>query len=302
MLVVKYRRVFYTITTVLVVASIVAIAVFGLNFGIDFTGGTIMDLSYPDGRPAKSDVSGRLTNFNIGNFSLRESGENAFILRTRELSESERQGILEVVTLNEKYPVVQERVSSVGPVIGEELRTKAIIALVVTMIAIILFVAFVFRKVSKPVSSWKYGLVAIVALFHDILIPVGLFATLGYVTGAEVDVLFVMALLAILGYSVNDTIVVFDRVRENLRFNQETNRKEDFELTVGKSLTQTYARSINTSLTTLFGVLTLFFFGPVATQDFALVLIAGVVAGTYSSIFLATPLLVSFGVKGKKKA
>ncbi|PIT90947.1 protein translocase subunit SecF [Candidatus Kaiserbacteria bacterium CG10_big_fil_rev_8_21_14_0_10_49_17] len=302
MLVVKYRRIFYVITTVLVVASIASISVFGLTFGIDFTGGTIMDLSYPNGRPAKVEVSERLHNFNIGNFSLRESGENGFILRTRELQESERQGILEVVTLNEKYPVMQERVSSVGPVIGEELRTKAIIALLATMVAIILFVAFVFRKVSKPVSSWKYGLIAIVALLHDILIPVGLFAALGYVTGAQVDVLFVMALLAILGYSVNDTIVVFDRVRENLRFNQETNRKEDFELTVGKSLTQTYTRSVNTSLTTLFGILALFFFGPVATQDFALVLIAGIVAGTYSSIFLATPLLVSLGGKGRKKA
>jgi len=164
--------------------------------------------------------------------------------------------------------------------------------MLIVVVAIILFIALAFRKVSEPVSSWKYGVIAIIALLHDIIVPVGLFALLGVVVSAEIDVLFVMALLAILGYSVNDTIVVFDRVRENLRTNSELNKKEDFELTVGKSLNQTYTRSINTSLTTLFVLLTLFFLGAPVTQNFALVLLTGVIAGTYSSIFLATPLLV----------
>ena len=175
-------------------------------------------------------------------------------------------------------------------------------------LAIIFFIAFVFRHVSAPVSSWKYGIIAIIALLHDIIVTIGLFAVLGALVGAEVDILFVMALLAILGYSVNDTIVVFDRVRENLRTNLELNRKEDFELTVGKSLNQTYIRSINTSLTTFFVLITLFMLGPLATQNFALVLLTGVIAGTYSSICLATPLLVAVNDlqgggqgKGKKK-
>ena len=138
------------------------------------------------------------------------------------------------------------------------MKNKAFVAIGIVMLAIILFVAFAFRKVSKPVSSWKYGIIAIIALLHDIIIPIGIFSVLGFMVGSEVNALFVMALLAILGYSVNDTIVVFDRVRENLRLNRELNRKEDFELTVGKSLTQTYTRSINTSLTTAFVLLTLF--------------------------------------------
>ena len=148
-----------------------------------------------------------------------------------------------------------------------------------------------------PISSWKYGVAAIIALIHDIIVPTGVFAFLGYILGVEIDILFVMALLAILGYSVNDTIVVFDRVRENLRLNREHGSEESFDLTVGKSLNQTYARSINTSLTTLFVVIALFFFGSEATQDFALVLAIGIIAGTYSSIFLATPLLVAINKK-----
>jgi preprotein translocase subunit SecF len=160
------------------------------------------------------------------------------------------------------------------------------------VLAIIFFIAFTFRHVSKPVSSWKYGSIAIVALLHDIALPVGLFAILGKFFGAEVDILFVMALLAILGYSVNDTIVVFDRVRENLRQNKDANIREKFEETVGRSLNQTFTRSINTSVTTGLVLISLFLIGGETTKWFALTLLSGVMAGTYSSIFLATPLLV----------
>ena len=293
MFVIKYRKIFYILTTVFVVASLAGVGIFGLNFGIDFTGGTILEVSYQNERPSKTSLEPRLSSLPIGGFSLRETGEQGFILRTQTLSEETRQGVLQVLSLNGEYPVTQERVNTIGPVIGGELKNKAFVAIGIVMLAIILFVAFAFRKVSKPVSSWKYGIIAIIALLHDIIIPIGIFSVLGFMVGSEVNALFVMALLAILGYSVNDTIVVFDRVRENLRLNRELNRKEDFELTVGKSLTQTYTRSINTSLTTAFVLLTLFFLGPPATQDFALVLLTGVIAGTYSSLFLATPLLVT---------
>jgi preprotein translocase subunit SecF len=146
--------------------------------------------------------------------------------------------------------------------------------------------------VSEPVASWKYGIVAIVTLLHDILIPAGLFALLGHVAGAEVDALFIVALLTILGISINDTIVVFDRIRENLRLNNEHRKREEFDSVVGKSIMQTIARSINTSVTVIIVLLALYFLGPVATKNFALTLIIGMVAGTYSSIFLASPLLV----------
>ena len=166
----------------------------------------------------------------------------------------------------------------------------------------LLFIAFAFRKVSQPVSSWIYGLIALVALLHDVIVPVGFYAILGQLTGAEVDTLFVTAILTILGFSIHDTIVVFDRVRENLRINQEKGRKEDFADVAGRSLGQTFVRSVNTSLTVAFTLLVLYFIGPASTQNFALTLLVGIVAGTYSSIFLATPLLVAFERwRGQKK-
>ena len=147
-------------------------------------------------------------------------------------------------------------------------------------------------------SSWKYGLATIIALAHDVIIPAGIFVYLGH----EIDLLFVTGLLAILGYSVHDTIVVFDRVRENLRINQEQNRDEDFEVTVGKSVNQTFTRSINTSVTIFITLLALYIFGSAATQTFSLLLIIGLIAGTYSSIFVASPLLVTFYKLQRKRA
>lgn len=305
MLIIKYRKIFYTLTALLIAGSVFSIAFFGLNFGIDFTGGSILEVSYAEEVPSKEALENRIANLGIGGFSLRAVGvgdsNRGFILRTQELGEEARVNVLRALSLNDEFPVTQERLNTIGPVIGNELKNKALVAIIVAIVAIVLFIAFAFRKVSEPVSSWKYGFIAIIALLHDVLIPIGVFAVLGFLFESEINVLFVMALLAILGYSVNDTIVVFDRVRENLRVNRELNRKEDFELTVGKSLTQTYMRSINTSLTTVFVLLTLFFLGAPATEDFALVLLTGVIAGTYSSIFLATPLLVTWGgVKHKR--
>lgn len=292
MLVVKYRNIFFALSGVIIAAAISAVVVFGLNFGIEFTGGEIIEVRYEQ-RPEKTIVANQLDTLNIGAYSLRAAGESEYILRVRPLAEGERDEVFAVLTQGETFTGEIERFNAVGPTIGTELRNKAWIAIAAVVLAIILFIAVAFRKVSVPVSSWKYGVIAIVALLHDVIVPTGVMALLGYLFGAEIDVLFVMALLAILGYSVNDTIVVFDRVRENLRENEEHNRREDFEITVGKSLNQTYVRSINTSITTLVVLLSLFFIGSEVTQDFALVLIAGVLAGTYSSIFLATPLLVT---------
>jgi preprotein translocase subunit SecF len=182
--------------------------------------------------------------------------------------------------------------TSIGPSIGAELMQKAWIAISLVVVLTVLFIAFAFRGVSKPVSSWKYGIVAIVTLLHDILLPTGLFAYLGYISGAEVDALFIVALLTILGISINDTIVVFDRIRENLRLNEERRKHEEFAEVVERSIKQTIARSINTSVTVIIVLLSLYFFGPEATKNFALTLTVGMIAGTYSSIFLASPLLV----------
>ena len=223
----------------------------------------------------------------IGEITVQPTGDRGYILRTKDLSEENRRGLIELLetqATSMELTMTEERFNSVGPTIGEELKSKAWIAIVTVILAIIVFIAYVFRGVSEPVSSWRYGFIAIVALVHDIIIPAGVVSLLGL----EIDSLFVIALLAILGLSVNDTIVVFDRIRENIQ-----NRiSKDFSETVGKSLEQTFTRSINTSITTLFVVLALFFIGPETTKDFALVLAIGLIAGTYSSIFLASPLLV----------
>jgi preprotein translocase subunit SecF len=301
MFIVKYRHIFYWITGVIVALALGAIAIFGLQLGIEFRGGAILEVSYEDERPAQERVEEAVANTDIEQSSVRGSGDSGYIIRTPSLAEEQRQSLMDSLSIGDAT-ATQERFSSIGPVISSELRTKAFIAMGTVVIALVLFIAYVFRHVSEPVSSWKYGFIAILALLHDILLPVGLFAVLGYLVGAEVDVLFVMALLAILGYSVNDTIVVLDRVRENLRQNQDLNISEDFELTVGKSLNQTFTRSINTSLTSGFVLLALFFVGAETTRHFALVLLAGVAAGTYSSLCLATPLLVTIHKYQQKKA
>jgi preprotein translocase subunit SecF len=300
MFVVKHRKLFFTLSGILILASLGLILFGGLNFGIDFTGGSILEVEYKGERPEVSDMRTRLDNLAIGDYRLQPIGEKGLVLRTRDLKENERVSAINFLTTEEGGELVQKRFNTIGPVVGSELRQKAYIAVLIVVIAIILFIAFSFRYVSKPVSSWKYGFVAILALIHDIIIPTGVFALLGLISSAEVDILFVTALLAILGFSVNDTIVVFDRVRENLRLNQERNKKEIFEETVGKSLNQTFVRSINTSLTTLLVLLTLFFIGGDATRYFTLTLMIGVVAGTYSSIFLASPLLITLTSKSTK--
>jgi len=278
MFVVKFKKIFFGLGLLLVGASIASVLYFGLVFGIDFTGGSLIEVSYSEERLEKETLANQLDAMGMGTYSLREIGDSGFILKTKDLTVENHEAVLNVFSQNGVLLITEERFNQVGPTIGAELRNKAFVALILVVFAIILFVAFAFRKVSEPVSSWKYGVIAIVALIHDILIPVGIFAALGYYVGAEIDVLFVMALLAILGYSVNDTIVVFDRVRENLRANKETNKSEDFELTVGKSIKQTVTRSVNTSLTTIFVLLALFFIGPIATENFALVLLTGVMA------------------------
>jgi preprotein translocase subunit SecF len=310
--IVENKRIFFWISGILVAAAIGAVVFFGLNLSIDFTGGSITEIQYEGESPSIEQVESQVQQMGFASVSVRPTGEGGYIIRTPFLESQQHQDLLDTLTFPNAtstptnvtrtaasaatgtgaYQLTEQRFSSIGPAVGSELRTKALWGLGLVIAGIILFIAFAFRKVSEPVSSWKYGLVAIAALIHDIALPVGVFAVLSATMGAQVDVLFVMALLAILGYSVNDTIVVFDRTRENLKENKDLNRKEPFARTVGRSLEQTYTRSVNTSLTTGLVLLALYFFGAASTQLFALVLLVGVLAGTYSSIFLASPLLV----------
>ena len=286
MFIINNRVVWYTISALLIVASLGAVGIFGLKFGIDFTGGSIMEVQF-ETLPTTQSVTEAFQSAGVEGISVRQTGDSGYLIRTPFLDEATYQKVRGVVGGTEL------RYDSVGPTIGTELATRAIYAIVLVLLAITLFIAFAFRKVSKPVSSWKYGVVALAALAHDVIIPLGAFALMGQFMGAEVDTLFVTALLVILGFSVHDTIVVFDRTRENLRHLAERNETEPFEVTVGKSVTQTLARSINTSLTTVLALLALYVWGPEPTELFSLTLLIGIIAGTYSSIFLASPLLVT---------
>jgi preprotein translocase subunit SecF len=187
-----------------------------------------------------------------------------------------------------KVPLQVTQAQSVGPTLGKEMTQKAIIALVVVILAILAFIAFSFREVSHPLPSWKYGVVAMVTLLHDIIVPTGVYVLLSHRYGAEVDTLFIIALLTIIGISISDKIVVFDRIRENLKTGGS---KRSFGDVVGESLKQTFTRSINTSVTVVLALFALYFFGPSTTKYFTLTLIVGMVVGTYSSIFVASPLL-----------
>ncbi|MBP9701558.1 MAG: protein translocase subunit SecF, partial [Candidatus Pacebacteria bacterium] len=279
MYIVTYRKVFYAIAALLVVGSIGVVFVKGLNYSIDFKGGTIIEAEYTGERPSRESVLEVLKPLDLSE-SVRETGDKGFLIRSRAISNEERVTITSLLKGAEI-----KRFDSIGPVLGKEAARSAYASILLVLVVIVLFIAYAFRHVSRPISSWQYGFVAIIALVHDVIIPVGVFAFLGY----EVDTLFVTALLVILGFSIHDTIVVFDRVRENLR-NQ---KKESFTEIVGNSISQTFARSINTSLTTLMALVALYIYGGEATHKFALALLIGITAGTYSSIFIGSPLLVT---------
>jgi preprotein translocase subunit SecF len=300
MFVAKNRILFFIISGILVVASILAMRIYGFNFGIDFKGGSILEVSYVDARPSLETVSENISALGWGGYSVRPSGNSKFVVRTREINPEEKTQLVSALSLNGSVPLTEERFNSIGPVVGKELKNKAYVAIALVILAIVLFVTFAFRKVSEPVKSWKYGLVTILALVHDVIVPTGVYIVFSQFYGGEIDLLFVTAILAILGYSVHDTIVVFDRVRENLGINKHQKINEHFETTVGKSVSQTFGRSINTSLTIFLVLVALYFIGGEATRNFAFVLLVGVVAGTYSSIFLASPLLISLEKLARK--
>ncbi len=292
MYVIHHRALFFWITGALLAAAIGAILVWGLPLGIDFTGGSLTQVSYPSGRPALDAIEDQVTaaDLDLGTISLRESGEDAVTLRTRTLAPQEHEALLAAISKNAS--TTELAFTSIGPALGSQFTHKALWAIFAVMLVIVLYIAFAFRKVSRPVPSWGYGLTVVAMLAIDIIVPAGFYAAYCHFSGAEVDSLFVVALLALLGYCVNDVIVIFDRIREHLHNNEKTNFKESFEDTIGKSISETLTRSINTALTVALALIVLIFLGAEATRNFALVMLVGVVAGTFSSICRSAPLLI----------
>jgi preprotein translocase subunit SecF len=263
----------------------------GLKPGIDFTGGSLLEVSFQKSRPTVAQVEKTFADLNVNNIIVQPAGELSLIVRSGFLVEEEHQKVLNAIRTQygvDGNTVREDRFETIGSSVSKQLRTRALWAIILVNLGIILYVAYAFRQVSYPVASWKYGALAIVALFHDVLLVLGVFAALGHYFGVEVDIAFVVAILTVLGYSVNDTIVVYDRIRENLiRRTSQT-----FEDMVNGGLNQTLMRSINTTMKTTLPLFALYFLGGSTIHSFVLALIIGIISGAYSSVFIASPLLV----------
>lgn len=286
----KYKNFWLGLSGTAVVASFLLMGIFGLKLGLDFTGGTMLELKLGATATSETITSAIAEVGDFGEEQIVSTSEGTFLIRMKLLSEEEHAKIL--TKLTEKFTTAEElRFTTVGPTIGATLKTKALIALILTSMMIVLYISFAFRKIPRELSPWKFGLAAIVALIHDVAIVIGIFVLLGKFMGVEVDALFITALLTVMGFSVHDTIVVFDRLRENLRFRKDG---EALSVTVDHALNQTMARSINTSLSVLITTIALLLFGAVSLKMFILALTIGIFIGTYSSIFVASFLLVSW--------
>ncbi len=289
------RRWWFALSALSIVASFGALAAFGLKFSIDFTGGSLIELAFVGDAPASADITAVLAESGEQGVTVQSAENNRVIVRLPALSEDQHQAVL--ATLHAKFgDFSEDKFDSIGPVIGNELRKSALLGLVTTLVLIGLYVSWAFRKVSEPVASWKYGLLTMFCAAHDVIIPLGVFAVIGHYWHWEVGTAFVAAMLTILGYSISDTVVVFDRTRENL----SRNTGEPFATIVERSIQQTYVRSINTSVTVLLALASILVFGGESTQPFALALLIGVLVGTYSSIFFASPALVEWEEMRKK--
>lgn len=283
--IIKNRNLFFAISIIILVVGMAPLFIYGLKLGIDFKGGSKLDIASKSTltREAVSDV---LKSLKYEGYKVQPLGVSEVSITTKPIDQKRKNQI--IAALKKKDATIKEKsFETVGPTIGEETRNNALKAVLIASIAIALYIAWAFREVSKPVESWKFGLTAIIALLHDTLITIGIFAIFGDFFGAEADSLFITAILTIMGFSVHDTIVVFDRIRENLK----KNHKDSFEEVVNNSILETFNRSLNTSLTVVIVLVCMLLFGGESIRWFVATLLVGIVVGTYSSIFTASPLL-----------
>jgi len=280
----RFYTIMFFVSIGLTLAALAAFLIFGLSLGIDFRGGSIMEISFDQDRPLVENIRKALPE----DVEISLAGDRGVIVKMGEISESQHQEILKKLS-GTFEGVREEKFDSIGPVVGKELEDKSVRAIIITLLAIIVYIAFVFRKMAIVLSPWAMGVAAMLALFHDIVIPVGVFAFLGHFYNVEISAVFMAALLTILGYSVSDTVVIFDRIRENVIRNR---LKVSFAKLVHDSIMQTLTRSLNTNFTALLSLVAIYLFGGESLKYFALALIIGIFLGAYSSIFVASPLLV----------
>lgn len=282
------RNWYFAFSLLIIIPGIISLFMWGLNLSIDFTGGTQLSLVYPKIVNEKKvlDIRNAFAKEKIEMVSLQRSGSQVNV-RTKPMDDKQDAKVLQDLQKNDPQ-VKQDQYETIGPVIGKEITTNAFNAIVIASFLIVLYIAWAFRSVRKPMSSWRFGICAIIALLHDALVVIGIFSLLGHFFGVEVDSLFVTALLTVIGFSVHDTIVVFDRIRENLR----RNITASFPQVVNDSILQTLVRSLNTSLTAILVLFTLLVFGGETIRWFVVAMLIGIASGTYSSIFNASQLLV----------
>lgn len=296
--IIERRKYAYMFSGVVILLSLVAIGSWGLRLGIDFKGGTLMEVQFtPDSIPEVSAVTEALSPLSLRSLTVQPTENSAMLLRYLSSDENANDQVLEKLRgLDEN--VKQLRTNFIGGSVSRQMKKNAVIGVILSIIGITLYITWAFRRVAFPVTSWEYGLGAVIALGHDILVTIGIFSALGHWYNIEVGVPFIAALLTILGYSVNDTIVVYDRIRENLL---REHGKSNFEEIVNRSLNQTLGRSVNTSMTVIITLLAITVFGGESIRYFSLAILIGVLFGTYSSVYIASALLVTrFKMKSNK--
>ena len=289
---IKYSKIWLILSLVIAIVSAGMLFKWGLKPGIDFTGGSLLEVSFSQNRPTLDEMNKLMIgDLNLNDSVVQGAGTDKYIIRTSFLTEDQHQLVLKEMRAKfqtKDNKVLESSFETIGAAVSKQLRQRALWAIILVNFGIICYITYAFRRVSRPVPSWKYGALAILALLHDVLLVMGVFALLGHYYGVEVDIAFVVALLTVLGFSVHDSIVVYDRTRENLL----RHGYGDFAQTVNDGLNQTLMRSINTTVTTLLTLLALYFFGGATIHNFVLALLIGFTTGAYSSIFIATPLLV----------
>jgi len=293
---IKHKNIFLILTLIAVVGCVAAIAYFGLKPGIEFTGGSVLEIEYKDVRPENSSVAAKISDLKINDVSIYTTGDKGMTIRTENLSEETHTQLL--ASLAPTGAFEEKSFQAIGPVVGRELTSKMAVLVLISLVAMLIYIAIAFRNVPGPVSSWQYGVASFLILVHDVLVPLGIFALLGAFYGVQITIPIITALLIVVGYAINNVIVVYDRIRENLL----RDRKVDFSEISDRAINQTLSRQINTSVATLLPVFAIYFWGGASLKYFALALILGIITGTYSSVFLASQILVVWmdRIKNKK--
>ncbi len=283
---INYKNIFLTFTAMVIAACVGLLVVYGLKPSIEFTGGSITEIQYAGNPPSVQTVQEKIATLGLSDVSVYTVEGNGFSIRTAALDEATHQKLLAALQGTGDFQEIS--FETIGPVIGRELASKTEILVAVSLVAMLIYIAIAFRNVPGPISPWTYGFASFFILGHDVLVPLGVFAVLGQIYGVQITIPIITALLAVVGYAINNVIVVYDRIRENLT----RDRKSEFGEIANRAINQTLTRQINTSVATLLPVFAIYFWGGVSLKYFALALILGIVTGTYSSVFLASQILL----------